>query len=80
VQPVGALDGQAEHLDLERFGEEIIGTQSDRAQRVGAIVLTGEDDDLGVRRQRQDLFEQLETFGDGIGSGGRPRSIVTTGG
>jgi hypothetical protein len=63
---VSPLYRQTKHLDLERLGKEIIGAESNGAQRVGAIVLTGQDDDLGVRCQRQDLFEQLETFGDGI--------------
>jgi hypothetical protein len=80
MKAVGALDRQAEHLDLEGLGKEVVGAEGDRAQRVGAVVLAGEHDDLGVRRQRQDLFEQLEAFGDRIGSGGKPRSMVTTGG
>jgi hypothetical protein len=84
MQSVGALDGQAEHVDLERLGKEIIGAESDGAQRVGAIVLAGEDDDLGVGRQRQDLFEQFETLGDRIGVGrqtqihGHHRRLVAT--
>ena len=67
VQAERTLDGQQQELGFEGLGEEIVGTQFDRAQRVGPVVLAGEDDHLGVRRDRQDLFEQSEALGRRIG-------------
>ncbi|EXI73003.1 MAG: hypothetical protein AW07_02935 [Candidatus Accumulibacter sp. SK-11] len=63
VQPVSPLDRQAEHFDLERLGEEVIGTEGDRAQGVRPVVLAGEHDDLGIGCHAQDLLEELEAFG-----------------
>ena len=45
--------------------------QRDRPRGIGTVVLTGEDDDLGVRRDRQNLFEQ-RNLSNGVRVGGKP--------
>ena len=68
-------------LGLERLGAEVVGAERDRPQRVRAIVLAGQDDHLGVRRERVDLLEQLTTLAsDHPDWAASPRSIVTTAG
>ena len=49
-------------------------------QRVGAIVLARQHDDLGVRRERVISSSSLKPSYGSSGRGGRPRSIVTTAG
>ena len=62
----GALDGEIEQLGLEGLGEEVVGAHADRAQRIAAVVLTGQCDHLGGRREREDLLEGLESFIGGV--------------
>ena len=57
------IDGQAEQLRLERLGEEIVSPKFDSPQRVGAVVLARENDDLGIWRNGQNLLQQTKTFG-----------------
>ena len=73
VQAERAIDRQREELGLERLREEIVRAAADRAHGVGAVVLSGQHDDLGVRRELEDLLQQLEPFGDGIGIGRQTR-------
>ena len=62
VQAERAVDGQRQQLGLERLGEEVVGAEPDRAHGVGAVVLPGQHDHLGVRRELEDLLEQLEAL------------------
>ena len=79
VQPEGAVDHEREQLALEGLGAEIVRPQAD-GLRAFAWSLPGEHDDLGVRRRAQDLLQQAHSLGWFVGCGGRPRSMVTTGG
>jgi hypothetical protein len=79
-QAVGALDGQVQQLGLERLGEEVVGTQGHGAQRVGLVVLAGEHDDLDVGSRSSICSSSLKPSDTESGSGGRPRSMVTTAG
>ena len=65
-QPESALDREVEQLGLEGLGEEVVGAQRHRPQRVGLVVLAGEHDDLDVRVGGQHLLEQPEALGDGV--------------
>ena len=58
-----APKGQLEELRLKRLGEEVVGAQCDRTQRIGALVLTCQHDDLGVGCRRQNLREQPKSLG-----------------
>ena len=49
VQVQAALDDRAQHLDLDWLLAEIIGPKRDRAQRVLALTVAGDDDHLGLR-------------------------------
>ncbi len=69
MQAEGAIDRQPEDLRLEGFGEEIVGAKPDGAQRIGLVVLAGQHDNLGVRRQSQQLFEQAKALRYRIGIG-----------
>jgi hypothetical protein len=65
----GALDHQFEDVGLERLLEEIVGAEADRLDRVAAVEVAGDDDDLGQRRQREDLLQRGEALGGAVGVG-----------
>ena len=56
------VDDQAEHIRVEGLGQEVVGPEVDGAQGVGLVVLTGQQDDLGVGFEFEQLGEQLEAF------------------
>lgn len=72
VQAESSFDRQREQFGFEWLGEEIVGAKTDGTQGVGAVVLSGEDDHLGVRCRRQCLLEQAEAFRDRIGRRRQP--------
>ncbi len=57
---------EVEQLGLERLRVEIVGAEADRLDRVRAVVLAGDHDDLRVRRDRQHLGEQREALGRAV--------------
>ena len=69
VQPRTTPDGDAEQVRIDRLFVEIIGTHCDRAHRIGAVVVAGDHDDLGIRRQGQHLLQQAKTLADTTGIG-----------
>ena len=73
MQVQAALDDGAQHLDLDRFFTEIIGTEGDGAKRVLAFAVAGDDDHLGLRRDAQDLRQRRKTFADAVGVGRQSR-------
>ena len=62
MHPERLIDRPREDFRLEWLGAEVVGTERDRLERVGAIVLPREHDHLGVRRKRMDLVQQRESF------------------
>ncbi len=50
----------------EGFGEEVVVAHADRAQRIAAVVLAGQCDHLGGRRERKDFLQGLESFIGGV--------------
>jgi hypothetical protein len=67
VQAVRALDGQAEHVGVERLAAEVVGPERDRAKRIGAVVLAGQHDDLRVRGELADFLQQRKPLGGVVG-------------
>ena len=53
------------------FRKEVGGPERHGTPRVRAVVLAGDDDDLGVRGQLQDVLEGAEALGDGSGFRGQ---------
>jgi hypothetical protein len=70
---VRAIDRQPEKVRVERLGEEVVGAERDGAQGVRLVVLPGEDDDLDVGVELQQLLQQLETLRDRIRVGRQPQ-------
>jgi hypothetical protein len=64
VQAGSPADGYRQQIGVDRLLVEIIGAHGDSAHCIGSVVMTGDDDHLGVRCERQHLFEQTETLGD----------------
>jgi hypothetical protein len=62
MQEQGALYHQAQHVGVERLLLKIVGAHADRAQYIGAVLVTGQDNDLGVRRRAQDVAQQRQTL------------------
>ena len=69
VQPEGALDDEAQHVDIDRLLEEIVGAERDAAQRVLAVLVAGGDDDLGVGRELAQRLERGQAFAGAVGIG-----------
>ena len=54
-----AADQQPQHVGVDRLLVEIVGAERDGAHGVVAVVVAGDDDDLGLRREAQDLPQRL---------------------
>jgi hypothetical protein len=67
VQVQAAFDDGAQHLDLDRLFAEIVCTRGDGAQRILALAVSGDDDDLGLWGDAQDVGQSRKTFADPIG-------------
>ena len=65
---------------IERLGKEVVRTERDRTARIGAVVLAGHDDDLGVGRELQDLLQRPESFADAAGLRRQPEVECHDGG
>ena len=57
-QPIGSRNDQAQDLRIKRLFAEVIRPESDGFERIGAIMLPRDDDDLAVRKQFENLAEQ----------------------
>ena len=55
VDLVSPLHDEAQHVHVDRLLIEVIGSLPDRFDRIVTVELSGDDDDLGVRCQLQDL-------------------------
>ena len=51
VDVEGAADDQPQHVGVDRLLIEIVGAERHGAHRVVAVVVAGDDDDLGLRRE-----------------------------
>ena len=65
----GAGNHQRQHVGLEGFLEKVVGAEMDRFYRIAAIEVAGDDDDLGGRRERQDLLQRRQAFGGAVDVG-----------
>mmetsp|Transcript_26316 Transcript_26316/g.62491 ORF Transcript_26316/g.62491 Transcript_26316/m.62491 type:complete len:373 (-) Transcript_26316:724-1842(-) len=72
VEPVGAFDGQRQHVGIDGLGEKVVGAHPDRAQGIALVVLAGQHDDLHGRVQLEQLLQAFETFGDRVAIGRQP--------
>ena len=66
MQAECAVDREVEQFRLKRLGKEIVSAERNRSQRVCLIILSGQDNNLGVGRDLKNLLKEPETFGDGI--------------
>jgi hypothetical protein len=64
-------DHELERFGLERLVEEIISAQPHGFQGIAAILVAGEDDDLGERGDFQDLLQGGQPFGRAVDVGGQ---------
>ena len=62
--PEGAIDDQLQDVDVNRLLVEVVGAVANRVQGVVAIRVTGHDDDLCLRCDREDLLQRLESLGN----------------
>ena len=62
----GARDDQAQDVGIHGLLIEVVGTHGDRFDGVVAVVVAGNDNNLGFGSQGQDLLHQRQAFG-GIG-------------
>jgi hypothetical protein len=51
VDVLGPVDEEGEHLRVGGLLVEVVGAAGDGLHGVGAVVVAGDDDDLGLRRQ-----------------------------
>ena len=69
-----------QHLPRRRLVAEVVGAQRDGADRMGAILVPGDHDDLGVGGRARMSSSVARPSEAPSASGGSPRSSVTTGG
>jgi hypothetical protein len=67
VDVLGPVDEQREQFRVGGLLVEVIGAAGDGLHGVGAVVVAGDHDDLGLRRQGQDLAERGQALGDAAG-------------
>ena len=58
INAVGPIDDQLKHVGIDRLVEKIVGTHGHGAGGMLAVIIAGDDDDLGMRRLLQDIFQQ----------------------
>jgi hypothetical protein len=64
VHVEGAADDEPQHIRIDRLLIEVIGAERHGLQCALAIGVAGHDDDLGLRRDAQDLGQRRQAFGD----------------
>ncbi len=65
----GTGDHQGQHVRVEGFLEKVVGTEMDCFHCIAAIEVAGDDDDLGRRREREDLLQCRQAFGGAVDVG-----------
>src|SRR5690606_15190906 len=60
----GAAHDELQHLCVDWLEVEIVGPKRHRAHRIVAIMVTGDDDDFGLRREAQYFAQRLHAFLD----------------
>ena len=69
------VDDQPQYVDVERLLVEVVGAQAYRLHGVVAVGITGDHDDLGARRQAQDLAERRHALADALGIRRQPQVL-----
>ena len=64
VDVISAIDDQLQRVGIDRLLIEIIGADSHRTHGVLLVAMTGDDDHLGRRHQRQNLLQRGDPLAD----------------
>ena len=62
INAIGPVNDQLEHIGINWLIEKVVGAHRNRARRVFAIVITGNNNDLGMRSLVQNLFQQGKAY------------------
>ena len=62
IDPARPIDDQRQNCRVDRLGAEVIRAEPDGAHRVFLLILAADDDDLGIRRDFENLFQRRKPF------------------
>lgn len=78
VQTEGTVNNKRKDVRIKRLLVKVRGAHSNGLDSIFLIFTTRDHNDLGQWRKPKNRFQQAEAFRGSPGSGGRPRSRVTT--
>ena len=62
IEAIGPIDDQLEHVGVNRFIKKIVGAHCNRLRRVFAIIITSNNNNLGMRSGEQNFFQQGKAY------------------